>query len=204
MADKQKTLSKEVTLNGVGLHTGRKVTMKLKPAEINTGFVFVRTDLEGNPTVEADANFVTFTDRGTILEKKGVKIHTTEHILAALTGMDVDNAIIELDSAEPPIMDGSAKYFVEAIEEAGIVEQNAEREYYIIKEIVSFHDPETGSEITAIPSDDYEVTTMVDFGTKVLGTQNATLKSISDFKTEIADSRTFSFLHDLNNFWKQA
>lgn len=197
MTDKQKTLSKEVTLNGVGLHTGRKVTMKLMPADVNTGFVFVRTDLEGSPQVEADANYVTFTDRGTILEKKGVKIHTTEHILAALSGMDVDNVIIELDNAEPPIMDGSAKYFVEAIEEAGIVEQNAEREYYVIKEIVSFHDPETGSEITAIPSDDFEVTTMVDFGTKVLGTQNATLKNLADFKSEIADSRTFSFLHEL-------
>lgn len=197
MADKQKTLSKEVTLNGVGLHTGRPVSMTLKPAEVNTGFVFVRTDLEGSPQVEADANYVTFTDRGTILEKKGVKIHTTEHILAALTGMDVDNAYIELDNAEPPIMDGSAKFFVEAIEKAGIEEQDAEREYYVIKEIVSYHDPETGSEITAIPSDDFEVTTMVDFGTKVLGTQNATLKSISDFKTEIADSRTFSFLHEL-------
>lgn len=197
MADKQKTLSKEVTLNGVGLHTGRPVSMTLKPAVVNTGFVFVRTDLEGSPQVEADANYVTFTDRGTILEKKGVKIHTTEHILAALTGMDVDNAFIELDNAEPPIMDGSAKFFVEAIEKAGIEDQDADREYYVIKEIVSYHDPETGSEITAIPSDDFEVTTMVDFGTKVLGTQNATLKSISDFKTEIADSRTFSFLHEL-------
>lgn len=197
MADKQKTLAKEVGLQGVGLHTGQKVKMTLKPAEVNTGFVFVRNDLEGNPAVEADANFVTYTQRGTILEKKGVKIHTTEHILAALTGMDVDNAIIELDNAEPPIMDGSAKFFVDAIEEAGVVEQDAEREYFTIKEIVSFHDPETGSEITAIPSDDFEVTTMVDFGTKVLGTQNATLKNIKDFKEEIADARTFSFLHEL-------
>lgn len=197
MSDKQKTLSKEVSLEGVGLHTGKEVVMTLKPAEPNTGFVFVRTDLEGSPTVEADANFVTYTQRGTILEKKGVKIHTTEHILAALTGMDIDNAIIELNNAEPPIIDGSAKYFVEAIEKAGIVEQDAEREYYVIKEIVSFTDPETGSEITAIPSDEYEVTTMVDFGTKVLGTQNATLKKMSLFKKEIANARTFSFLHEL-------
>ena len=195
MAEKQKTLAKEISLQGVGLHTGQKVGMTLKPAEPNTGFVFVRTDLEGNPAVEADANFVTYTQRGTILEKKGVKIHTTEHILAALTGMDVDNAIIELDNAEPPIMDGSAKYFVDAIDQAGVIEQDEEREYYTIKEIVSFSDPETGSEITAIPSDDFEVTTMVDFGTKVLGTQNATLKNLKDFKTEIADARTFSFLH---------
>ncbi|MXV37439.1 bifunctional UDP-3-O-[3-hydroxymyristoyl] N-acetylglucosamine deacetylase/3-hydroxyacyl-ACP dehydratase [Flavobacteriaceae bacterium Ap0902] len=197
MSDKQKTLAKEISLNGVGLHTGKSVSMTLKPAESNTGFVFVRTDLEGNPTVEADANFVTYTNRGTILEKKGVKIHTTEHILAALFGMDLDNVIIELDNAEPPIMDGSAKFFVEAINEAGIVEQNAEREYYEIKEIISYTDLETGSEITALPSDEFKVTTMVDFGTKVLGTQNATLKGLKDFETEIADARTFSFLHEL-------
>ncbi|AFL97117.1 bifunctional UDP-3-O-[3-hydroxymyristoyl] N-acetylglucosamine deacetylase/3-hydroxyacyl-ACP dehydratase [Ornithobacterium rhinotracheale] len=197
MAENQKTLASEAVLDGVGLHTGKSVTMKLKPAEPNTGFVFVRTDLEGNPSIEADANYVTFTERGTILEKKGVKIHTTEHILAALTGMDLDNVIIELNNAEPPIMDGSAKFFVEAIEKAGIKEQDTPREYYEIKEIVTYSDPETGSEITAIPSDRFQITTMVDFGTKVLGTQNATLKDISKFKTEIANARTFSFLHEL-------
>lgn len=197
MSEKQKTLAKDVTLNGVGLHTGKSVSMTLKPANPNTGFVFVRTDLEGNPAVEADANFVTYTNRGTILEKKGVKIHTTEHILAALVGMDLDNACIELDNAEPPIMDGSAKYFVDAIREAGVVEQDAEREYYVIKEIISYTDPETGSEITAIPADEFKITTMVDFGTKVLGTQNATLKSLKDFANDIADARTFSFLHEL-------
>ncbi|MGI9526464.1 MAG: bifunctional UDP-3-O-[3-hydroxymyristoyl] N-acetylglucosamine deacetylase/3-hydroxyacyl-ACP dehydratase [Weeksellaceae bacterium] len=197
MSDKQKTLSKEVTLNGVGLHTGKSVSMTLKPAEPNTGFVFIRTDLEGSPMVEADANLVSYTNRGTILEKKGVKIHTTEHILAALLGMDLDNVYIELDNAEPPIMDGSAKFFVEAIQEAGVQEQEEDREYYKIKEIISYVDPESGSEITAIPADEFKITTMVDFGTKVLGTQNATLKSINDFATEIADSRTFSFLHEL-------
>lgn len=197
MSDKQKTLAQESIIEGVGLHTGKAVTMKLKPAKPDTGFVFVRTDLEGNPTVEADANYVTFTERGTILEKKGVKIHTTEHILAALVGMDLDNVVIELDSVEPPIMDGSAKYFVQMIDEAGIREQDAEREYYYIREIVTYHDPETGSEITALPSDEFEVTTMVDFGTKVLGTQNATLRNIHDFKDEIANARTFSFLHEL-------
>lgn len=197
IVEKQKTLAGEIELKGKGLHTGQEVTMRLKPAKEHTGFVFVRTDLEGTPTVEADANYVTFTDRGTILEKKGVKIHTTEHILAALTGMDIDNAVIELDAAEPPIMDGSAKFFVEAIEKIGTKEQDAEREYYVIKEIVSYTDPESGSEITVIPSDRYEITTMVDFGTKVLGTQNATMKNIKNFKSQIANARTFSFLHEL-------
>ena len=137
------------------------------------------------------------TVRGTTLEKKGVKVHTTEHVLAALVGMDIDNCYIEIDNAEPPIMDGSSIFFVEAIENAGIVEQDKEREYFKIKEIVTFTDPETGSEITAIPADEYQITTMVDFGTKVLGTQNATLSSIKNFKEEIANSRTFCFLHEL-------
>ncbi|MBW8360329.1 MAG: bifunctional UDP-3-O-[3-hydroxymyristoyl] N-acetylglucosamine deacetylase/3-hydroxyacyl-ACP dehydratase [Weeksellaceae bacterium] len=197
MSEMQKTLKEEVSLSGKGLHTGKEVTLTIKPAKENTGFVFVRTDLEGHPQVEADVNHVTTTERGTTLEKLGVRIHTCEHLLAALVGCDVDNAILEMDSAEPPIMDGSAKFFVEAIEKAGIEEQTVAREYLVIKEVLSYVDPTTGSEITIIPSDNYEVTTMVDFGTKVLGTQNATLKDISDFKEEIASSRTFSFLHEL-------
>lgn len=197
MSDLQKTLKEEVSLSGIGLHTGREVTLTIKPAKENTGYVFVRTDLEGHPQVEADVNYVTTTERGTTLEKLGVRIHTCEHLLAALVGCDVDNAILEMNSAEPPIMDGSSKYFVEAIEKAGVEEQNQPREYLVVKEVMNFTDPVTGSEITIIPSDNYEVTTMVDFGTKVLGTQNATLKDISEFKTEIATARTFSFLHEL-------
>lgn len=195
--DKQKTLKEEISLSGIGLHTGKEVVLTLKPAKENTGFVFVRIDLEGTPQIEADANYVTTTERGTTLEKLGVKIHTCEHILAALVGMDLDNVIIEMNSAEPPIMDGSSKFFVEAIEKVGVVEQEVQREYLTITEVMSYTDPETGSEITIIPSDNYEVTTMVDFGTKVLGTQNAILKNITDFKQEIASARTFSFLHEL-------
>ncbi|MBT0549203.1 bifunctional UDP-3-O-[3-hydroxymyristoyl] N-acetylglucosamine deacetylase/3-hydroxyacyl-ACP dehydratase [Riemerella anatipestifer] len=197
MSDKQKTLKEEVSLSGIGLHTGKQVNLTIKPAKENTGFVFVRTDLEGNPQVEADVNYVTTTERGTTLEKLGVKIHTCEHLLAALVGMDLDNAILELDSAEPPILDGSSKFFVEAIEKAGIVEQEKAREYLVIKEVMSYTDPNSGSDITIIPSDTYEITTMVDFGTKVLGTQNATMKHIFEFKEEFASARTFSFLHEL-------
>lgn len=197
MSDKQKTLQQEISLSGIGLHTGKEVTLTMKPAKENTGFVFVRTDLEGQPQVEADANYVTTTERGTTLEKLGVKIHTCEHVLAALVGMDLDNVILEMNNAEPPIMDGSSQFFVEAIEKAGIVEQEQPREYLTITEVMSYTDPETGSDITIIPSENYEITTMVDFGTKVLGTQNATLKNIADFKTEIASARTFCFLHEL-------
>lgn len=194
---KQRTIAKEVSLSGVGLHTGENVTMKFLPAPENHGYAFKRVDLEGSPIIEADANYVVNTQRGTNLEKRGVKIQTSEHVLAALVGLEIDNVLIELDSPEPPIMDGSSKFFVEALEKAGLVEQKAERDVYVVKEVISFKDEATGSEITIIPSDEYQVTTMVDFGTKVLGTQNATLEHLSNFKTEIASARTFSFLHEL-------
>ena len=196
---KQKTIKTAISLTGVGLHTGKEVKITFKPAPINNGFTFVRVDLEGQPVIEADANYVVNTQRGTNLEKLGVKIQTPEHVLAALVGCDLDNVIIELDASELPIMDGSSIYFVEAIEKAGIQEQEAKRNIYIIKEIISYTDEETGSEILVMPSDEYQITAMVDFGTKVLGTQNANLKNITDFKTEIADSRTFSFLHELES-----
>ena len=196
---KQKTIKNEISLTGVGLHTGKEVTMTFKPAPINNGFTFVRIDLQGQPIIEADANYVVNTQRGTNLEKLGVKIQTPEHVLAALVGCDLDNVIIELNASELPIMDGSSKYFVEAIEKAGIEEQDAKRNVYVVKEVISFTDETTGSEILVMPSDDYQVTAMVDFGTKVLGTQNATLKSIADFKEEISNSRTFSFLHELES-----
>ena len=194
---KQTTIVKEVSLTGVGLHTGNEVKLTFKPAEADNGYSFKRIDLEGNPIIEADANYVSNTLRGTCLEKNGVIIQTCEHVLAALVGLEIDNAIIELDAAEPPIMDGSSKYFVEAIEKAGIVELDSYRKEYVVKEVISYFDEESGSEITIIPSDEYQVTTMVDFGTKVLGTQNATLQHISDFKKDISDSRTFSFLHEI-------
>ncbi len=194
---KQRTIEKEVSLKGVGLHTGRDVTLTFSPAPANSGFSFKRVDLEGAPIIEADANYVTNTQRGTCLEKNGVTIQTSEHVLAALVGLDIDNAIIELDASEPPIMDGSSKFFVEALEKAGIVEQDDFREEYVVSDVISYSDEESGSEILVMPSKEYQVTAMVDFGTKVLGTQNATLNHISDFKKNIADSRTFSFLHEL-------
>lgn len=196
---KQKTIKTEISLTGVGLHTGKEVKMTFKPAPVNNGFTFVRVDLEGHPIIEADANYVVNTQRGTNLEKLGVKIQTPEHVLAALVGCDLDNVIIELNASELPIMDGSSKYFVEALESVGFEEQNAKRNVYIVKEVISFTDEESGSEILVMPSDHYCVTAMVDFGTKILGTQNANMKSISDFKTEISQSRTFSFLHELES-----
>lgn len=194
---KQKTIKKDVSLSGVGLHTGKNVTLTFKPAAANFGLAFKRVDLEGNPIIEADASYVTNTQRGTCLEKNGVMIQTSEHVLAALVGLDIDNVIIELNASEPPIMDGSSKFFVEALEKAGIVELDAFREEYVVTDVISYADEESGSELLVMPSKEYQVTTMVDFGTKVLGTQNATLNTISDFKKDISNSRTFSFLHEI-------
>ncbi len=194
---KQTTIASSVSLEGVGLHTGASVKLSFRPAPENTGYVFKRIDLEDHPLIEANALFVSSTQRGTCLEKDGAKIQTCEHVLAALVGLEIDNAIIELNSSEPPILDGSAKYFVEALESVARVEQDAVRDEYVVREVIHFKDEDSGSEMTIIPSDEYQVTTMVDFGTKVLGTQNASLEKLSDFKSEISDARTFSFLHEL-------
>ena len=200
MADihsKQHTIKNEVTLKGVGLHTGKEVKMTFKPAPVNTGYVFKRVDLDDQPIIEADASYVVNTQRGTNLEKNGVSIQTSEHVLAACVGLEIENIIIELDASEPPIMDGSSKFFVEALEEAEVVAQDACRDEFIITEVISYKDEETGSEIMIMPTDHYQVTAMVDFGTKVLGTQNASIQNLSEFKTEIANARTFSFLHEI-------
>ncbi len=196
-SSKQRTIKSEATLVGVGLHTGKEVTLTFKSAPENHGYAFKRMDLEGHPIIPAEAHLVSSTKRGTTLEKNGVEINTCEHVLAACVGLEIDNVLIELDASEPPIMDGSAKAFVEALESAGIQEQEAERVEYIVKENISYLDKETGSEIIIMPAPEYEVTTMVDFGTKVLGTQNASIKNLKEFKKEIANARTFSFLHEL-------
>lgn len=197
MKSPQTTIDKEVSLDGVGLHTGKNVTLKFVPAPANTGYRFVRFDLDGQPEVEADVQWVTDTQRGTNLDKNGVKIHTSEHVLSALVGLEIDNCYIYLNAPEPPIMDGSSIQFVKALKEAGIKELDEQRDEYIVKEVICFKDDESGSEMTIIPSDSYQITTMVDFGTKVLGTQNATLERLADYETDIASSRTFSFLHEL-------
>jgi UDP-3-O-[3-hydroxymyristoyl] N-acetylglucosamine deacetylase/3-hydroxyacyl-[acyl-carrier-protein] dehydratase len=193
----QNTIANQITLEGVGLHTGKNVVLTFKPAPANTGFVFKRTDLKGQPTVEADVQYVNDTQRGTNLIKNNVKIHTSEHVLSALVGLEIDNCLIELSAPEPPIMDGSSKFFVEAILSAGKIELSELRDEYIVKEVIHYRDEESGSEMTLIPWDNFQVTTMVDFGTKVLGTQNATLEHLNDYVDQIASSRTFSFLHEL-------
>ncbi len=197
MITKQKTLANSFVIKGTGLHTGFDVTMNFLPAPENHGFKFKRIDLEGQPIIEADCNLVVDTSRGTMLEKEGARVGTIEHALAALIGMDLDNVLIEIDNEEAPIIDGSALVYVEAIEKAGIIEQNAHREYIHITEKIVFNDEKSGAEIIALPDDDFSLNTHISFKSKVLNNQFATLNSIKDFKTEIAGCRTFVFLHEV-------
>ena len=194
---KQKTIKNNSSLSGVGLHTGQDVVITFKPAKENTGIVFVRTDLEGSPVIEAKCKYVQATNRGTVLKKGNITISTTEHVLSAIMAMDIDNIIVELTASEPPIMDGSAKFFIESLEKSEVVDQDADRDFFKLDKVISFKDEKTGSEIMAIPSDDFEVSVMIDFGTNVLGTQSCTLSDMNDFKSEISEARTFSFLHEL-------
>mgnify|MGYP001179077961 FL=1 len=197
MSNLQTTIKDPITLNGVGIHTGKDASLTFKPAKEDTGYVFSRIDLPNKPSIRALSDYVSETKRGTTLEKNGIKLKTTEHVLAALVGLEIDNVIIEIDGEEPPIMDGSSKFFVKALENVGIINQSKLRSEFIIKDIIHFSDDKTGSEITLIPADNYQVTTMVDYETKVLGTQNATLNDLKEFKTDFANARTFSFLHEI-------
>ena len=197
MVEKQKTLAKSFKIEGKGLHTGVMVTMKFLPAPVNHGFKFKRVDIEGQPVIDADVDLVIDTSRGTLLEKDGARIGTIEHALAALVGMDLDNVLIEVNNEEAPIIDGSSKYFVEAIEKAGVVEQNAMRDYFEITERVEYLDEKTGSHIIALPDDNYSLNVMISFPSAVLNNQYATLESIHDFRKEIAECRTFVFVREI-------
>jgi len=195
--DKQHTLAESISISGTGLHTGINVDMTLKPANPGFGFQFQRTDLDGTLPIKADCDLVTDTSRGTTLEQGNVKINTVEHILAALVGKGVDNCLIEVNGPEIPIMDGSSAPFVSIIEKAGVLEQEATKAWYTIDTNISFYDEKKRVEMTALPATNYQITTLIDFNSPVLGTQHASLKSINEFTTEIAPCRTFCFLHEL-------
>ncbi|WP_066755403.1 bifunctional UDP-3-O-[3-hydroxymyristoyl] N-acetylglucosamine deacetylase/3-hydroxyacyl-ACP dehydratase [Crocinitomix algicola] len=197
MADKQHTLKGEIKLSGVGLHTGEIVNLTICPAPEKHGYKFQRIDIEGQPTVKADPDNVVSTARGTTLEQNGAKVYTTEHLLAALYAMQVDNALIKLDAPEVPIMDGSSFPFLEAIKKVGLEEQNQERDYLILDENIKWEDEEKGIEFLAIPDKEYRITVMVDYNSPVLGTQHASMYKIDDFETEISKCRTFVFLREL-------
>lgn len=193
----QYTIKKQVTVSGVGLHSGEKATLTIKPADANTGFVFKRMDLEGEPTIPAKVRHVVQTNRSTTLGKGKATIMTVEHLLAALTGMQIDNAILEVAGPEVPILDGSASPFVKMLEQAGRLEQEAAQKVFVVKEPITFVDDETGAEFMAFPSEKFEITSMIDFNSDVLGQQFAQLDDIQVFKTEIASCRTFAFLREV-------
>jgi len=197
MSENQTTLAKEIKMSGVGLHTGETVNINILPATANHGYKFQRMDLEKQPIIKADADLVVSTDRGTTLEKNGVRIYTTEHLLAALYGMQVDNALIQIDGPEIPIMDGSAMAFVDAIETAGISELELPRDYFEFQMNQPYEDLDRGIEMLAVPYPEFRLTVMVDYDSPVLGTQHANIYSIDDFKKDIAPCRTFVFLREL-------
>ncbi len=199
---KQKTISQPVTISGTGLHTGREVNLTFHPAPVNHGFIFSRIDLEGKPEIAADAFHVCDTSRGTTIEKNGVRVYTIEHVVSALAGLGIDNVLITIDGPETPIVDGSARYYSEALQNAGIVEQEAEKEYFVIDSVISYTDPEHNIEIIALPYDDFKVTVMIDFETRVLGSQNAVMNDLSEYPEQIAPCRTFVFLHELEHLLK--
>jgi UDP-3-O-[3-hydroxymyristoyl] N-acetylglucosamine deacetylase/3-hydroxyacyl-[acyl-carrier-protein] dehydratase len=194
---KQTTIKNSITVSGVGLHTGAVVNLTFSPAPVNHWYKFQRTDLEGQPIIEADCELVVDTSRGTTLEKNGARVNTVEHALAALVGLELDNVLLEIDGPEMPIMDGSSKPFVDALLSVGIVEQDAEREYFHIPVNVHYNDNQNHIEMVAMPLDDYRATVMVDYNSPVLGSQHATITNLNEFEKEIASCRTFCFLHEL-------
>lgn len=194
---KQKTIKDSFSIIGIGLHTGEKATLTVHPAAENHGFKFKRVDLENQPIINADADLVVDTSRGTTLEQKGAKIHTTEHILAALYGLEIDNALIEVDGPEIPIVDGSAYPFVKLIEQVGIIEQNANKDYFVVTENLTYEDAERQTEMLAVPQDEFRITVMVDYNSPQLGTQHAHMYRAEEFKEEISKCRTFVFLREL-------
>jgi UDP-3-O-[3-hydroxymyristoyl] N-acetylglucosamine deacetylase/3-hydroxyacyl-[acyl-carrier-protein] dehydratase len=202
MSEKQRTLAREISLNGKGLHTGIKVTVTLKPAPANHGYKFCRVDLPGKPMIDALAEHVTETSRGTTLVQNNVSVQTIEHVLAAFHGMNVDNALIEMNGPEAPILGGSSQKFVEAIKEAGIVDLKEDRNYFVVKQKITYSDEEHGVDLIVYPDDHLSINVLIDYNSKILGNQYAILDTIDDFEAQICNSRTFVFFHELEPLYK--
>jgi UDP-3-O-[3-hydroxymyristoyl] N-acetylglucosamine deacetylase/3-hydroxyacyl-[acyl-carrier-protein] dehydratase len=194
---KQTTIQKAVNISGVGLHTGKSVQLTFKPAPPNHGFRFQRIDLPDQPVIPADVKMVVSTNRGTTLRSGDAQVSTVEHVLSALTGLGFDNVLLEIDGPEMPIMDGTSMPFVDVLKTAGKIEQDAQRDYFIVTEPIAYKDEVTGTELLALPSDAFEATVMIDFNSKVLGPQFASLHSMEEYEDAIAPCRTFVFVHEL-------
>ncbi|NMC41471.1 MAG: bifunctional UDP-3-O-[3-hydroxymyristoyl] N-acetylglucosamine deacetylase/3-hydroxyacyl-ACP dehydratase [Bacteroidales bacterium] len=202
MSEKQRTLAREVTLSGKGLHTGINVTITFKPAPANNGYKFIRSDLPGQPVIDALAEYVTEASRGTTLSHNGASVSTIEHVLAALSGLKIDNAFIELNGPEAPIMGGSSQKFVEAIKEAGIVELKEDRNYFQVRQKIVFSDEEHGVDLIVYPDDHFSINVLIDYNSRILGNQYAIIDSIDQFEKEISQCRTFVFFHELEPLFK--
>lgn len=198
----QHTVKDKISISGIGLHTGVVSNMTFVPAKPNHGIKFQRIDLEGQPIVHADVDNVVDLSRGTSIEENGARVNTVEHTLAALVGLEIDNVLIQLDGPEPPIMDGSSERFIDSILEVGLEEQNAQRNYFEVPKSVFYKDDKNDVELAALPLDDYRVTVMVDYKSPVLGSQHATLNNIEDFHKDISPARTFCFLHEIEELYK--
>lgn len=201
--EQQHTIKNPVSVEGVGLHTGKTVKLTFHPAPVDHGYKFQRIDLENEPVLSADINRVVSTQRGTTIKVGQAEVHTIEHVLSALSGLGIDNVLIQLDGPEVPILDGSAGPFVKALQETGIEAQDKAREYFVVEEPIFYKDEATGSELVALPHDDFEVVAMIDFNSNVLGQQYAHLNGTTDYAREIAPCRTFVFLHELEFLFEQ-
>ena len=197
MRNFQRTIKNEGRIKGIGLHTGKNAKVKFLPAVINHGIKFQRIDLQDAPIIEADVDYVTTVERGTTITKNDVNISTIEHLLAAVVGLQIDNILIQIDSEEVPILDGSSKEFIECLESCDFMDQDAARNYIEISEKILYKDDENNVEIAAYPHSNYRITCMVDYNSEVLGSQHHTLNKISKFKKEISKARTFCFLHEI-------
>ena len=203
MINFQRTINEEGNLEGIGLHTGKKSKLKFVPAVINHGIKFQRIDLDGMPIVDADVNNVVAVERGTTIKQNDAIISTVEHLLASIVGLQIDNILIQIDGEEIPILDGSSKYFIECLEKCGLKTQDAARKYIEISEKITYNDEENNVEISIYPHNDYRITSMVDYNSEILGSQHYTLNQISNFKKDVSDSRTFCFLHEIEDLFKK-
>ncbi len=199
----QQTISTTKSISGYGLHTGKKSTLTFKAAPIDTGIKFIRTDLENNPVIEASIANLDQTIRRTQLKKNDAIVQTTEHLLAALKGLEIDNLIIEIDSPELPIFDGSSKVFTQELSESGIIQQSAPRKVFKVNKTYRYKDDDTGSEYILKPASEFKIDVQIDYNSKVLQVSSAQLNSLSDFNNEISDARTFVFLHEIKPLFEQ-
>ena len=199
---KQRTLQNSFTLSGIGLHTGFHIVVTFKPAPVDHGYKIIRTDLEGQPVIEALAENVVNTQRGTVVGKDNVTVSTIEHGLSALYALGIDNCLIEVNSSEFPILDGSAIEYVKEIRKAGIREQEKDKDYYIVRSKMEVADPETGSKLTLLPDDSFGINSFIEFDSKYIPNQSASLDSVAEFETDIAPARTFVFVREIQQLRK--